>query len=52
MEHRRMEFSSPLPADLQRVPEMLRRRGYTEVDVEGIMYGNWVRFFRETWSRR
>ena len=39
-------------ADLQRVPEMLRRRGYKEADVEGIMYGNWVRFFREAWSRR
>ncbi len=38
-------------ADLQRVPEMLRRRGYAEADVEGIMYGNWVRFFREAWTR-
>jgi membrane dipeptidase len=39
-------------ADLQRVPEMLRRRGYKEQDVEQIMYGNWVRFFREAWTRR
>jgi membrane dipeptidase len=38
-------------ADLQRVPEMLRRRGYPETDVEGIMYSNWVRFFREAWTR-
>ena len=37
-------------ADLQRVPEMLRRRGYPEADVEGIMYANWVCFFREAWS--
>jgi membrane dipeptidase len=37
-------------ADLQRVPEMLRRRGYREEDVQGIMYGNWVRFFREAWT--
>jgi membrane dipeptidase len=36
-------------ADLQRVPDMLRRRGYREADVEGIMFGNWVRFFREAW---
>jgi membrane dipeptidase len=34
-------------ADLQGVPAMLRRRGYTESDVEGIMHGNWVRFFKE-----
>jgi membrane dipeptidase len=37
-------------ADLQRVPDMLRRRGYRETDVEGIMYGNWVRFFKEVWG--
>src|SRR5262245_4629940 len=39
-------------ADLQRVPEMLRRRGYKEGAVEGIMHGNWVRFFREAWTKR
>jgi membrane dipeptidase len=39
-------------ADLQRVPEMLRRRGYKEGAVEGIMHGNWVRFFREAWTRK
>jgi membrane dipeptidase len=39
-------------ADLQRVPEMLRRRGYKEGAVEGIMHGNWVRFFREAWTGR
>jgi membrane dipeptidase len=33
-------------ADLQRLPEMLRNRGYDEEAVEGIMHGNWVRFFR------
>jgi membrane dipeptidase len=38
-------------ADLQRLPELLRRRGYSEVAVEGIAYGNWVRFFRESWRR-
>ena len=39
-------------ADLQRVPELLRRRGYKEADVEGIMYGNWVRFFAKAWTKR
>jgi membrane dipeptidase len=37
-------------ADLQRLPDMLRRRGYKEADVEGIMFGNWVRFFRTAWK--
>jgi membrane dipeptidase len=35
--------------DLQRVPEMLRQRGYSNADIENICYGNWVRFFREAW---
>ncbi len=37
-------------ADLQRVPDLLRRRGYDDEAIRGIMYGNWVRFFREAWS--
>jgi membrane dipeptidase len=36
-------------ADLQRLPDLLRRRGYKDDAVEGILYGNWVRFFREAW---
>jgi len=38
-------------ADLQRIPDMLRKRGYSEADVEGIMVGNWLRFFREAWKK-
>jgi membrane dipeptidase len=38
-------------ADLQRFPDLLRKRGYSETDVTGILYGNWVRFFRDAWSR-
>jgi membrane dipeptidase len=38
-------------ADLQHVPDMLRKRGYKEPAVEGIMYANWVRFFKEAWSQ-
>lgn len=37
-------------ADLQRVPDLLRRRGYKDDAVEGIMHGNWVRFFRHAWA--
>ena len=38
-------------ADLQNVPNMLRKRGYKEEDVAGIMYRNWVRFFKDAWRR-
>ena len=38
-------------ADLQKFPDLLRARGYQEDDVRGILYGNWVRFFREAWQR-
>jgi membrane dipeptidase len=38
-------------ADLQRVPDLLRERGYGLEAITGIMYGNWVRFFRDAWSR-
>jgi membrane dipeptidase len=37
--------------DLQRIPELLRARGYSEPDIAGIMHGNWIRFFREVWTR-
>ncbi len=33
--------------DLQRLPEILVRRGYSEPDISGIMHGNWLRFFSE-----
>jgi membrane dipeptidase len=38
-------------ADLQKIPELLKERGFNESDIEGIMHGNWVRFFTEAWSR-
>jgi membrane dipeptidase len=37
-------------ADLQKLPDLLRQRGYDALAIEGIMYGNWVRFFREAWA--
>jgi membrane dipeptidase len=37
-------------ADLQRVPDLLRQRGYSNEDVQNISYGNWVRFFRAAWA--
>ena len=38
-------------ADLQRVPDMLRQRGYSAEDIAGICHGNWIRFFRAAWSK-
>jgi len=38
-------------ADLQRLPELLRRGGFKEDDVAGILHGNWVRYFCEAWTR-
>jgi membrane dipeptidase len=38
-------------ADLQMIPDLLRKRGYKEAEVEGIMHGNWLRFFRKAWSK-
>lgn len=37
-------------ADLQRLPDMLKRRGYAAADIEPIMHGNWIRFLREAWA--
>jgi membrane dipeptidase len=36
-------------ADLARVPDLLRARGYSESDVEDIAHGNFIRFLRESW---
>jgi len=37
-------------ADLQRIPDMLRQRGYTEDDIAKVMHGNWLRFLRRVWQ--
>ncbi len=38
-------------ADLHRLADILRRRGYDEEQVKDVMYGNWARFFAQAWSR-
>ena len=38
--------------DLQKIPGLLRERGYPEDDVEAIMHGNWLRFFQQAWTKR
>jgi membrane dipeptidase len=37
-------------ADLQRIPPLLEKRGYTTVDIENIMHGNWLRFLKNAWK--
>ena len=37
-------------ADLQKMPDLLKKRGYAEGEVEGIMRGNFLRFLRNAWK--
>jgi membrane dipeptidase len=37
-------------ADLQNFADLLRQRGYSAADVEGIMFGNFARFVEEAWG--
>ena len=39
-------------ADLRKIANLLRRAGYAEPDVEGVMHANWTRFFRKPGARR
>lgn len=36
-------------ADLQKIPALLSKRGYTTADIELVMHGNWLRFLRHAW---
>jgi membrane dipeptidase len=38
-------------ADLQALPAILCKRGYSDSDIEGIMHANWVRFFERAWAK-
>jgi len=37
-------------ADLQRLPELLKARGYSPADIEGIAHGNFIRFLKRAWK--
>ena len=37
-------------ADLQKIPDLLRERGYSDEDVQKVMHGNWLRFLKKAWS--
>jgi len=37
-------------ADLQKIPDLLQQRGYSEEDIDNIMYKNWIRFLEKAWG--
>jgi membrane dipeptidase len=37
-------------ADIQKLPDILARRGYSVLDIEGIMHGNWLALMQRAWS--
>lgn len=37
-------------ADLQGLAPLLRKRGYSQEDIENIFYRNWLRFLRKAWA--
>lgn len=39
-------------ADLQRVSDLLRRRGYKPDAIDNIMHGNWLRFYKNALPRK
>lgn len=38
-------------ADLQKIPGLMTKRGYTAQDIQNVMHGNWLRFIRSAWTR-
>lgn len=38
--------------DLQKYPDLLRKRGYSQEDIENIFYKNWLRFIRKAWKQK
>jgi membrane dipeptidase len=39
-------------ADLQKLPQLFTRRGYSQSDIENIMHGNWLRFLKNAWKNK
>ena len=37
-------------ADLQKLPALFAKRGYSQADIEKILHGNWLRFLRNAWA--
>jgi membrane dipeptidase len=37
-------------ADMQKLPDLLSKRGYSTADIENVMHGKWLRFLRNAWN--
>lgn len=37
-------------SDLQKIPSLLSKRGYSNHDIENVKHGNWLRFLRNAWK--
>jgi membrane dipeptidase len=37
-------------ADLQKIPDLLLKRGYSKTDIEKVMHGNWLDFLKKSWA--
>ncbi len=37
-------------SDLDTIPALLQKRGYSEEDIKKVMHGNWLRFLRNAWQ--
>jgi membrane dipeptidase len=37
-------------ADLNKLEQLLAKRGYLPADIENVMHGNWLRFLRKAWA--
>jgi membrane dipeptidase len=37
-------------ADLQKLPELLKLRGYSDTDISNVLHGNWLNFLKKTWN--
>ncbi|MBD8487863.1 dipeptidase [Echinicola sp. CAU 1574] len=37
-------------SDIQKIPSLLKTRGYSEADIKKVMHGNWLRFLRQAWG--
>jgi membrane dipeptidase len=37
-------------ADLQKIPMLLSKRGYTPQDIDNVLHNNWLRFLRKAWA--
>ncbi len=37
-------------ADIAKMPDLLKDRGYKKIDIDNMMHGNWLRLLRKAWA--